>query len=85
MRLVGWCPDLWGSASASVIGHETKKDIPMLLKCSIFKMLPQLIEKLPTFLSEAGYAVITAVSGEEGYYLLLKGSDDRLGPRGNHI
>jgi len=29
------------------IGHETKKDIPMLLKCSIFKLLPQLIEKLP--------------------------------------
>jgi len=46
MRLVGWCPDLWGSASASVIGHETKKDIPMLLRCSIFKLLPQLIEKL---------------------------------------
>ncbi|RLJ03910.1 MAG: hypothetical protein DRP14_04270 [Candidatus Aenigmatarchaeota archaeon] len=45
MRLVGWCPDLWGSASAAVIGHETKKDIPMLLKCSIFKLLPQLIEK----------------------------------------
>ncbi|RLB25114.1 MAG: hypothetical protein DRG73_02635, partial [Deltaproteobacteria bacterium] len=47
MRLVGWCPDLWGSASASVIGHETKKDISMLLKCSIFKLLPQLIEKIP--------------------------------------
>ncbi|RLB20599.1 MAG: hypothetical protein DRG73_09940 [Deltaproteobacteria bacterium] len=46
MRLVGWCPDLWGSACALVIGHETKKDIPMLLKCSIFKLLPQLIEKL---------------------------------------
>ena len=40
------CPDLWGSACASVIGHETKKDIPMLLKCSIFKLLPKLIEKL---------------------------------------
>jgi len=36
MRLVGWCPDLWGSASASVIGHETKKDIPMLLKNAAF-------------------------------------------------
>jgi len=35
-----WCPDLWGSASALLIGHETKKDIPMLLKCSIFKLLP---------------------------------------------
>jgi len=49
MRLVGWCPDLWGSASALLIGHETKKDIPMLLKCSIFKLLPQLIEKLQFF------------------------------------
>ncbi|RLB22876.1 MAG: hypothetical protein DRG73_06235 [Deltaproteobacteria bacterium] len=61
MRLVGWCPNLWGSASASVIGHETKKDIPMLLKCSIFKLLPQLIEKLPPFVP------VTKVS----YFILI--------------
>ena len=34
---------------ALVIGHETKKDIPLLLKCSIFKLPPQLIEKLRPF------------------------------------
>ena len=33
-------------------------------------------ELISTFLSKAGYAVITAVSGEEGYYLFLKGSFD---------
>jgi hypothetical protein len=26
----GWCPDLLGPANAFIIGHETKKDTPML-------------------------------------------------------
>jgi len=30
MQHGGWCPDLSGSACALLIGHETKKDIPML-------------------------------------------------------
>ncbi|MCD6265844.1 MAG: hypothetical protein J7K02_07765 [Deltaproteobacteria bacterium] len=41
--------DLWGHADAPYLlrAWSKKRHTYMLLKCSIFKMLPQLIEKLP--------------------------------------
>jgi len=41
IRHVGRCPDLLGPAGAFIIGHETKKDISMLMrfiKCNRFAL-----------------------------------------------
>jgi hypothetical protein len=37
IRHGGGCPDLSGSAGALLLGHETKKDIPMLIHRVISK------------------------------------------------